>query len=259
MKNSLLSTILVTAAGILCAAPSKGVVVSTFSVDMLGNFQPDVLTSTDVAGVIPAAQWLPAFGLTGGTGGVASGGIGGTISVGWNSPQSSVIVGSGSAPGDEDMMEGYIQGVQMSDGSIQAAVVQVGTLNLAALMWDYYDVYVYSDQGGLAATGSNLLSIFPSPGSPTMLNHLEYSPGYGAGAPGYIDSQVNPSGNYVLYSGMTAPVFSIVAQPGSFSASAAINGFQIVGHRTIPEPSTGVALLLGAVMLATRRRRQPRG
>ena len=256
MKHSILPVFLATAAGILCTTTSQAVVVSTFSVDMLGNFQPDVLTPTDVAGVIPAAQWLPAFGLTGGTGGVASGGIGGTISVGWNSPQSSIIVGSSSAPGDEDMMEGYIQGIQTADGSIQPAVVQVGTLNLPALMWDYYDVYVYSDQGSAPETGPNLLSIFPSPGSPTNYNHLEFSPGYGAGAPGYLDSQVNPSGNYVVYSGMTAPVFSIVAQPGSSSSSAAINGFQIVGHRTIPEPSTGLALIMGTGLLAMRRRRQ---
>ena len=237
---------------------SEAIVVSTFSVDMLGDFQPDVLTVTDIAGVIPAAQWLPAPGLTGGTSGVASGGIGGPIFVGWDAPASSIIVGSSSSPGDEDMMEGYLFGIQTSAGTFQPAVVQVGTLNLAGLMWDYYDVYVYSDQGGLGVAAPNLLTYSPSPGSPTAYSHLEYGVGYGAGAPGYLDSQINPTGNYVQYLGLTAPNFSLIAQPGLGSDSAAINGFQIVGHRTIPEPSTGLALIMGAGLLAMRRRRQSR-
>lgn len=240
---------------IVSTASSHAVVVSTFSVDLLGEFQPDVLTASDIAGVIPAAQWLPAPGLTGGTSGVASGGIGGTIFVGWDAPESSIIVGSASAPGDEDMMEGYLKGVQTAAGTFLPAVVQVSPLDLAALNWDYYDVYVYSDQGGLTVPSANSLTLVPSPGTATTYSHLEYGVGYGAGAPGYLDSQIDPEGNYVRYSGLTAPTFSLVAQAGPGSPSAAINGFQIVGHQVIPEPATGMAMIFGGLLLAFRRKR----
>ncbi|MGC6565925.1 MAG: PEP-CTERM sorting domain-containing protein [Akkermansiaceae bacterium] len=62
-------------------------------------------------------------------------------------------------------------------------------------------------------------------------------------------------GNYVRYSGLTAPTFSLFAQPGAGSASAAINGFQIVGHQAIPEPATGMAVIFGGLLLVFRRKR----
>lgn len=236
-------------------SPLHGVVVSTFSVDMLGEFQLDTLIATDVAGVVPAAQWLPALGLTGGTSGVASGGIGGTIFVGWDAPQSAIIPGSSSAAGDEDMMEGFVRGIQNADGTFQPAVVQVGTLNLPALNWDYYDVYVYSDQGTSTVPAPNSLALVLSPGTATIYTHLETGTGYGAGAPGYLNSQIDPAGNYVRYSGLTAPTFSLFAQPGAGSASAAINGFQIVGHQAIPKPAIGMAVIFGGLLLVFRRKR----
>ena len=45
------------------------------------------------------------------------------------------------------MIAGYITGFVDAAGSVQQAAFQVGTLNLPALGWDYYDLYVYSDQG----------------------------------------------------------------------------------------------------------------
>ena len=244
---SLLSAIALT-------APGSGAIVSTFSVDFHGDFQPDTLSPTDVAGVIPTTNWIPAYGATGGTSGLTNTGIGGTIFVGWNGPITGTIGGSASSNPDEDMMEGYIGGYLDAAGSVQVATVQVATLNLAALGWDFYDLYVYSDQG-MTPPNVGLITRVGAPDPVTTLNHLEHPLGYGAGAPGYLDSGVFPDGNHVKYSGLTAPVFSLVAGPDSGSGSTAINGFEIVGHKNIPEPSTSLVVILGAGLLAIRRKR----
>lgn len=233
---------------------ASAAIVSTFSVDFHGDFQPDTLAASDIAGVIPTTNWIPAYGATGGTSGVTNTGLGGTIFVGWDGPTTGTIGGSASSNPDEDMMEGYIGGYLDAAGSVQVATVQVSPINLPALGWDYYDLYVYSDQGNFAPN-LGLITRVGGPDPTTTLSHLEHLVGYGAGAPGYIDSQVSADGNYVKYSGLTASVFSLIAGPASGSGSTAINGFEIVGYENIPEPSTSLAVILGAGLLALRRRR----
>lgn len=230
-------------------------VVSTFSVDFHGTSQPDTLSTSDVAGVIPTSNRIPAIGATGGTSGLTNTGVGGTIFVGWDGPITGTIGGSASSNPDEDMMEGYTGGYVDAAGSVQQATVQVATLNLPALGWVYYDLYVYSDQG-MSPPNLGLITRIGAPDPITTLSHQEHALGYGAGAVGYLDSQVSPDGNYVRYDGLTAPVFSLIAGPASGSGSTAINGIEIVGYRNVPEPSTGLAVLLGTGLLAFRRKRQ---
>jgi len=234
--------------------PLPAAIVSTFSVDFHGDFQPDTLAASDLAGVIPTTNWIPAYGATGGTSGLTNTGLGGTIFVGWNGPITGTIGGSASSNPDEDMMEGYIGGGVDAAGLVQLATVQVATLNLVALGWDYYDLYVYSDQG-ITPPNVSVITRIGAPDPTTTLTHLEHTAGYGAGAPGYLDSQISPDGNYIEYSGLTASVFSLVAGPASGSGSTAINGFEIVGHRNVPEPSVGLALILGGGLLLMRRKR----
>jgi hypothetical protein len=174
---------------LLLATTASASVVSTFAVDFHGTSQPDLLTSTDTAGVIPTTNWIPAVGASGGTSGLTNTGIGGSIFVGWNGPMSGTIGGSASSNPDEDMMEGYIAGFVDATGSVQQATVQVGTLNLPALGWDYYDLYVYSDQG-MSPPNLGLITRVGSPDPSATLMHQEHALGYGAGASGYLDSQV---------------------------------------------------------------------
>ncbi len=46
-----------------------------------------------------------------------------------------------------------------------------------------------------------------------------------------------------------------LAESAGFSERAAINGFQIVGHSMIPEPSLGVMAMEGGLILGRRRKR----
>lgn len=85
-------------AALITMAASHAAVVSTASVDFLGNFQAGTLVAGDVAGVVPANQW-----------GAATGNIGflpqfdtlgsDVINFNWNAPDSAVIPGNVPTPG----------------------------------------------------------------------------------------------------------------------------------------------------------------
>lgn len=237
-------------AAIAMMTTSHAAVVSTASVDFLGDFQAGSLAAADIAGVIPTNQW-----------GAATGNIGflpqpdtlasDIINFTWNAPSSAVIAGSTPTPGDNLMMEGFIASQSTAAGTA-AAGVRVSSIDLGALGWSYYDVFVYSDTGTNGQISSISLS---SPGT-TTYTHAEFVPGFGVGGFNtYIDSQVFPEGNYVRYNGLTANLFDVVAvhTPGA-GDMAAINGIQLVGHK-IPEPSTGALALLSATLLVLRRKR----
>jgi hypothetical protein len=149
------------------------------------------------------------------------------------------------------MMEGYITSGNSSVGAV-AAGVRVSSIDLGALGWSYYDVFVYSDTGMNGSTTNLSLS---APGTTTYF-HTESVPGFGVGGFNtYLDSQVSPTGNYVRYNGLTANMFDVTAVhiPGA-SNMAAINGIQLVGHK-VPEPSTGLLAMLGTALLVIRRKR----
>jgi hypothetical protein len=104
-------------------------------------------------------------------------------------------------------------------------------------------------------SGFSLLTFIGSPDPMSTLEHEEHSAGYGAGAPGYLDSQVSSDGNYVKYSGLTSSVFTLMALPAPRTSSAAINGFEIVGYDNVPEPSTSLVLVLASGLLVFRGKR----
>jgi hypothetical protein len=237
-------------AALITMAASHAAVVSTASLDFLGNFQAGTLVAGDVAGVVPANQW-----------GAATGNIGflpqfdtlgsDVINFNWNAPDSAVIPGNVPTPGDNLMMEGYITSGNTSVGPA-AAGVRVSSIDLGALGWSYYDVFVYSDTGMNGPTTSISLS---APGT-TTYSHTESVPGFGVGGFNtYLDSQVSPAGNYVRYNGLTANMFDVTAVhiPGAGNM-AAINGIQLVGHK-VPEPSTGLLAILSTTLLVMRRKR----
>lgn len=230
---------------------SQAAIVSTVSVDFLGNFQPASLAVPDVAGVVPADTW----GMATGNSGFLSHpdtAANDLVDFFWIAPDSATI-GNPSATNDQVMMDGYLMSGIVGSGSVAPANLRITSIDLGALGWAYYDVYVYSDSG--KGSPMNQIDLF-APGV-TNYSHDESSPGYGMfGFNSYIDSQSNPTGNYVVYSGLTASMFDVSAYhiPGISNATA-INGIQLVGHNNIPEPATGLLALIGTGLLALRRKR----
>lgn len=232
----------------LTAFPASAAVVSTYAVDFHGNFQPDTLAPLDVAGVVPTTAWDAAIGLTGGGFAPTNTGIGGTMSYGWNAPFSGVISPSSSTIGDEDMMEGYLATRNLAP----SITVQFSIPTLASLGWDEYDIYVYTNAGTSDTYGIDLY--LGGAGVPISYTHNDLAPGYGNGPSSYVDSQASPPGNYVVYTGLTQTTQFIEISTTAEFGGAYLNGIEIVG-RTIPEPTTGLLALLGALPLLRRRRK----
>ena len=231
-------------------ATSQAAIVSTVSVDFLGNFQPATLSTPDIAGVIPANTWGSAPANTGSLTHPDSLATD-TLDFFWLAPDSATI-GNPSGTKDQVMMDGYLMSGIGSAGNLNPANLRVTSIDLGPLGWAYYDVYVYSDSG----KGSSLNQIDLYAPGVTNYSHDESSPGYGIlGFNTYLDSQVSATGNYVVYSGLTANTFNVSAYhtPGASSATA-INGIQLVGH-SVPEPSTGLLALLGTSLILLRRKR----
>ncbi|MGJ8697002.1 MAG: PEP-CTERM sorting domain-containing protein [Verrucomicrobiaceae bacterium] len=246
----------ITLLSVALLATSHAALVSVYSVDLLGDSQPDTLAPTHVAGIVPADTWHPAPGLVGTLSGLTNTGIGTPITTDWNAPTSGTIAGSTSTIGDEDMMEGYLAAETGPGGVVDVAAIIVTSINLVSLGWDYYDVYVYGDQGISATTPTSAMNMIPSGGGVTSYLHQELGVGYGAGTTTYQDSQVGSmEGNYVLFPGLTDPSFIVDISATANGTKAPVNGFQIVGHRNVPEPSTSLLALIAGSLLGLRRRR----
>jgi hypothetical protein len=148
-------------------------------------------------------------------------------------------------------MEGFITSMGGS-GGISPATLRVDSIDLGALGWSHYDVFIYSDTGTNGGTKNITLA---SPGA-TTYSHVEHVPGFGVGGfSTFIDSQISGDGNYVRYDGLTAASFNVIIThtPGSGDLGA-LNGIQIVGHK-VPEPSTGLLAILSTGLLLLRRKR----
>ena len=225
---------------------------STISVDFHGVTQTTTLTAADIAGVVPATTWNPAFGNNNFAGiPVDAPTLVGAATVGWASTGSANTSPNSLATPDHQMMEGYLTGSTNADGTISPASVRVTGLNLPGLGWTSYDLYVYSDT---SKNGPSVLIDLYTPGL-TSYTHTELVAGtYGTPTFSYLDSQTSPAGNYVVFTGLTATNFNFNASPLSSINEAAINGFQLVGN-TVPEPSTGLLALLGISALVLRRSR----
>ena len=218
---------------------------SSISVDFHGNVQSNTLSTTDIAGVVPTNTWTSALGLFN-AGMPAPAATGPSAIVAWNALSDGLISPSALSNPNENMMEGYIAGGFTATGATPVQV-RFSSINLAGLGWSAYDVYVYADTG----FNNNAFSIEHLGG--TLYNHLEDPGGYGNIVTTYADSQVAGQGNYVKFSGLTANTFTIEAMPfAGGSDISVINGVQIVG---VPEPSTGLLVLLSTAAFLLLRRR----
>ena len=234
---------------------------TTVSVDFMGASSASPMVSTDIAGVVPAQFWEPAFGLSGGVSPLTGAGTASGVSVQWGAPTSHIVLGyvGGSipGPGDDKMMRRGIGGLLTSVSPPLAipATVDVSIASLAALGWASYDVYVYSSHAN-GSGGKSEISYNGSGG--TIVESLtESSPSFGTVlGSDYIDGTGAPSGNYIRFSGQTDLNFRIQSTPGvpiPNNDLSIINGIQIVGN--VPEPSTGLLALIGSLLAVTRRRR----
>lgn len=107
---------------------------STISVDFHGVTQTTTLTAADIAGVVPATTWNPAFGNNNFAGiPVDAPTLVGAATVGWASTGSAHTSPNSLATPDHQMMEGYLTGSTNAARTISPASVRVTGLNLPGL------------------------------------------------------------------------------------------------------------------------------
>jgi hypothetical protein len=223
---------------------------------------PDAATSslnpTDVAGVVPAANWNN---LAGATGAAASGlsydnngtAVASGASVTWSSPNTwRSTTGNNAFPAGPNrvLTAGYLD-----TGNTAALGITINVTGIdAALRAPAYDVYVYfvtdsgADRGGgyTIDDGSGPVTKFGS--SMAMPSAFVEDPG--------TDTDLTIDGTYVRFAGLTGSSFTLTSNtelttPNGFRAP--INAVHIV---QVPEP-TGAAIALGGASLfgLLRRRR----
>jgi hypothetical protein len=234
---------------------------TTISVDFMGNSSLPPMVTTDTAGVTPAQFWEPAFGLIGSVSPLTGGGTASGAIVQWNSQMSWAVLGylggSVPGPGDDKMMSRGIATFLASTSPPTASPITVDVMlpSLATLGWTSYDVYVYSSHANGGAGGLSEITHSDS-GGVTPINLTESGPSFGTVVGStYLDGGINPTGNYVRYTGKTDLNFRISSTPAvpfPNNDISIINGIQIIG---VPEPSTALLGILGGALALLRRKR----
>jgi hypothetical protein len=204
--------------------------------DFADDVDPAAMGPTDVAGVVPQANWNTMFGNVGDAvgGNVADNNgtaVNSTATISWTSNNTWSTTRPGEMNnnfpegGDRILMTGYLDSTDQAAG---ATTVTVNNID-AALRMPSYDVLVYMANGfsgtrggGFTLTaGTNTQVKYGSTGvGPTM--HVK-DPG--------TDMDNTIHGSYLHFPGLTAPSFTLTADaslttPGGFRATIA--GIQIV-------------------------------
>jgi hypothetical protein len=226
---------------LLVAALLAWMTPTSASAQSLGlNFaadDPDTATSslnpTDVAGVVPAANWNNLFGASGNATGLVYNNNGSPVNSGvtvnWSSPNTWRAGGNNAFPAgpNKNLTSGYLDSTDQTDAGRSS--VEVLSID-AALRSPAYDVYVYfvSDSnanrgGGYTLNDGNqtILKYGSTMGSPTGLVE---DPG--------ADADNSVDGTYLRFRGLTGTSFTLTGDatlttPNGFRAP--INAIQIVG------------------------------
>jgi len=196
-----------------------------------GTFGTTVMGASESAGVIPATHWNSAPGAEGTIPAlVSAGGDVTNVAVSWivtsvDSAPDVWSVGSTDVPGDDRMMNGYL------DPRATSAPATINVTGLPAPPSSGCDVYVYSYSDVLSGAtrqseysiGSTTYSVAQTGPPPSAFAKyvLASSADGGAGSPG----------NYVVFRSVSGPSFTLIARPRPSGAAldrAPVNGIQIV-------------------------------
>jgi hypothetical protein len=273
--------------GALCAAAgfTAAVLSQSASAYVLGpsinvNFgsnEPNTVTQpnsalalTDVAGLIPSANWINAANPTGSLTNIAADVAGvstpTTTSVTWDSNNTWATTGRGEennnfTGADRILMTGYLDNNPDPANPANKGTITVTFTGLPISVVPNYSVIVYA-MGGSAgsATNSRGGNYQVNGQSPVLVGDTGTT---GFNGPAFVlDPGVNHTdkGNYLLFTNLTSPTLTITAtalntdvDPNSFRAP--INAIQIVPTAAVPEPGAlGFVGLCGAALLGRRKR-----
>jgi hypothetical protein len=204
------------------------------------------LLATDVAGVVPAANWNNLAG-AGGTNGVPltlSTGAASGATVTWSSPNTwrsgtvATVTGNNAFPvgPNRTMLTGYLDSNDQATGGVTVTVSDID----ATLRSPAYDVYVYfvsdsnANRGGAYTLNdgvSSTLKYGSTQGSPAA---FQEDPG--------TDADLSIDGNYLRFRGLTGTSFTLTSDatlttPNGFRAP--VNAIQIVGGVSVGPPGVG--------------------
>ena len=225
--------------------------INTISMNFVrGSDGTGLMARTDVAGVVPVANWNSATmanaNAATGVPLVNDGGADSGATIDWQSGGLSWNVGTAGAgsPGDQLMMSGYLD--QSNDGNGQIHRVTVNNIP-----YGNYDVYLYHSSAG----GANRTARYQANGVDIWTRNLDPADKFDgfveSGYPTLADAAVltNPAGNYVRWSSLSGGTLTIEAQGyntedggyGDGSRRAPIQGIQIVASGpTIPFMITAI-------------------
>ncbi|HLJ93089.1 MAG TPA: PEP-CTERM sorting domain-containing protein [Gemmataceae bacterium] len=198
---------------------------------------PTSLLATDIAGVVPQANWNNANG-TGATlnGLLNQNGVATTASVTWHA-DGTWGSGTGTASGNAKLYNGYLD----STGTSPTTVTVSGLA--AAGLAGSYDVYVYFTGDG---AGSNP----PRSGNYTIgsitqlaLDTIGFKGTFVQATPADANG-----GNYLVFSGLSGDSFTLSANPVNFRSP--VNGIEIVSPAAAPVPEPTTLALAGMSLLS---------
>ena len=173
-----------------------------------------LMDCSEVAGVVPVAGWNNAVGATGTVANVIyNGGAAAGATVSWSSANT-WSSGITDQPGNYRMMEGYLDGANPSVtiSNLPAAFTNAG-----------YNVYVYANGDSTSGrTGKYTIGAT----SLELTDSSRFSGNFGVAS--------NGTGNYVLFTNLSAAGFTLVCQGvggGDGNLRAPVNGLQVVATR----------------------------
>lgn len=215
-----------------------------------GDGQTRTLSSGQVAGVVPQSNWNNITGASNTASNlIGDNGLPTTLDISYTA-NATYSTGNGSGTANHILMNGYVD--EFGDDGSPVINYQVSEVPFLR-----YDVYVYTDSDAadsrdesfslLSSSGQLFDSIFVS-------DEANFN-GTFIRATATTLNGVGAQGNYVLFQGVVGDSFTLTGTAMGFRNF--VNGIQIVDtFVAVPEPTTGLLMLVGIAGAAMRRRRE---